>query len=380
MYRILTAATTLLFSIHCVADITVSDLPNLEGTPLEAQEDSSLNWNTLDYLETEAGIAWVWLQKEGQNAYLVYPGNDNTEADTNQSPSSVSAPPSNSTFTFPDTTTLDTYNERVNIAFLGEPDQTIHFTRFGGELLLSGEDVRISYSPAGNILKDDNTALHNAPRSAGASFDSLNIELNGDLSLNGTLSLNTEENIVLHGDISILGDLFLEANTNIELNGSVSTNGNAFFSSAENMTVRARATILTAGGDVTINAGSIGSLSSIITVGGNLIINTSAASNSIGNVDVSATRGLTLNSDSHATLTIPAMPTVLTRNLIEITGIHTLPESIEPIQITLGPSITTKQPTTTKKKSKGGASNLFILLFGGLLLSLTPCKRRPRES
>jgi hypothetical protein len=121
-------ATLALFSISisCFAEITIDDLPFIEGTPLVERVDDVPVWSVLEYAEEDGAVQWAWLDNLGQIAYLAYPSGADTLA-------------------FPDGFTLNKNPENFVIAIRAGDSQDWHFTRFGGEVVVRGADVDVSY-------------------------------------------------------------------------------------------------------------------------------------------------------------------------------------------------------------------------------------------
>ncbi len=409
MYKILTTATALLLSMPCLADISVADLHHLEGTPLEAQEDSTLNWNTLDYLEDEAGIAWVWLQRGDQNAYLVYPRNN--------LPDTVTTP---TVITFPDATALTTVRDRVNIAFLGSAEQQISFTRFGGEITLLGNDTRISYSPEEYrpSTSGNDYAIYDA-HSMEVQFNTVEMELDGEaLTNSGHASIEVSDSISsIHGtprsdslagpnmasswtiDGSASGNITIETQSTAfeSIEGLIGGNG------GDSFTIESDGAINSINGGSGLDTftikhnGSVadfldgGSGTDEVILGGQQSFTLVSQDTPLPFTSIQTISGDNGNDTSIGeTQTITAIISnsyqgSISWELNDITGSNLTSvdfASINEIDIGSTPMewlITEPEPTTNKKKSKGGAANLFALLLLGTLPISVIARQRKRH-
>jgi hypothetical protein len=127
--KTLIATLALLFiSISCFAEITIDDLPHIEGTPLVERVDDIPVWSVLDYAEEDGIVQWAWLDNLGQLAYLAYPSNTDAQI-------------------FPDGFELNKSSEDIVISLRAAESLDWHFTRFGGEVVIRGNDVDVSYQP-----------------------------------------------------------------------------------------------------------------------------------------------------------------------------------------------------------------------------------------
>lgn len=115
-------------SISCFAEITIDDLPYIEGTPLVERADDIPVWSVLDYVEEDGVVQWAWLENLGQLAYLAYPS-------------------STDTLIFPDGFELNKNLEDILISIRAAESKDWHFTRFGGEVVIRGNDIDVSYQP-----------------------------------------------------------------------------------------------------------------------------------------------------------------------------------------------------------------------------------------
>jgi len=82
----------------------------------------------LDYGAETGVVQWAWLDNLGQLVYLAYPSS--TDA-----------------VIFPDGFELDKGSEDVVISLRAGESRDWHFTRFGGEVVVRGADVDVSYKP-----------------------------------------------------------------------------------------------------------------------------------------------------------------------------------------------------------------------------------------
>ena len=142
--KILIATLALLsLSISCFANITVDDLPYLEGTPLVERIDDISVWSVLDYAEEDGVVQWAWLDNLGQIAYLAYPSSSDAQI-------------------FPDGFELNKSPENIVISIRAGESQDWHFTRFGGEVVIRGNDVDVSYPTdlAEEIIQGNTYQLH----------------------------------------------------------------------------------------------------------------------------------------------------------------------------------------------------------------------------
>lgn len=128
MKTLITTLALLSLSISCFAEITIDDLPHIEGTPLVERVDDIPVWSVLDYAEEDGVVQWAWLDNLGQLAYLAYPS-------------------STDTLIFPDGFELNKNSEDILISIRAAESKDWHFTRFGGEVVIRGNDVDVSYQP-----------------------------------------------------------------------------------------------------------------------------------------------------------------------------------------------------------------------------------------
>lgn len=113
------------FSASAYADLAISDLPHLEGTPFTAPQSNETGWLVLDSAQPNGAVQWAWLQQLGGKAYIIYP---------TQEPS----------VTFPDGMTFSADSQQVSLYFIDVP--TVEFSRFGGKVVLEGKEVTARYS------------------------------------------------------------------------------------------------------------------------------------------------------------------------------------------------------------------------------------------
>lgn len=127
--KTLTAILALLsISISGFAEITIDDLPYIEGTPLVERIDDIPVWSVLEYEEENGVVQWAWLDNLGQIAYLAYPSSSDAQI-------------------FPDGFELNKSPETIVISIRAGESQEWHFTRFGGEVVLRGANATVSYQP-----------------------------------------------------------------------------------------------------------------------------------------------------------------------------------------------------------------------------------------
>lgn len=147
----------------------------------------------MDYAEAEttegkSSLAWVWLQREDQLAYLIYPSETTQES-----------------VTFPDAEAITVISDRINIAFVAAPEQQFSFTRFGGEVTLTGESAQVSYTPEEFMASSEgNTYVINDDYSMDVSFNASSFSLDGQLHTNGgNLSIYALDSVDILGTSGI---------------------------------------------------------------------------------------------------------------------------------------------------------------------------------
>ena len=175
------------------AELTISDLPYIQGTPL-AEE----SWEIQDYAQTDTGIHWVWLQHGASTAYIVYPSEENT--------------------LLPDNSLVSASSDQMTLRFAGDINQELLFTRFSSALFtLVGDDIQVRYTavtanlPSGEYPGD-------------LSVRAGEIHVEGELFLVGNLELNAPDHIGLYGTINVSNQLKIDANTGVIM-GLVESNG-----------------------------------------------------------------------------------------------------------------------------------------------------------
>ncbi|MCR6651968.1 MAG: hypothetical protein NVV73_10975 [Cellvibrionaceae bacterium] len=159
MKTLIATLALLSLSISCFAEITIDDLPYIEGTPLVERVDDIPIWSVLDYAEEDGIVQWAWLDNLGQLAYLAYPSS--TDA-----------------VIFPDGFELSKSPENIVISIRAGESQDWHFTRFGGEVVVRGADVDVPYlhglaeeTTQGNTYQLHDTRTLNLSGNATALFD-----------------------------------------------------------------------------------------------------------------------------------------------------------------------------------------------------------------
>lgn len=177
------------------ADLSVNDLPYIQGTPI-AEE----SWEIQDYSQNGEGIHWVWLQQEDSSAYVIYPSEEAA--------------------LLPDNSVVSASAEQMTLRFMGDVDQELLFTRFGSALFtLIGDEVTVQYTAV---------AANNADGAypGNLSMDAREIHMEGELTLDGGMRLDVQGTVGIYGSISIGGNLHIEANSGAIL-GLVENNGTA---------------------------------------------------------------------------------------------------------------------------------------------------------
>ncbi|MFO1370313.1 MAG: hypothetical protein U1F46_15070 [Marinagarivorans sp.] len=125
MKRFLILPLCCMFSASAYADLAISNLPHLEGTPFTAPQSNETGWLVLDSAQLNGAVQWAWLQQLGGKAYIIYPTPE----------------PS---VTFPDGMTFSADSQQVSLYFIDVP--TVEFSRFGGKVVLEGKEVTARYS------------------------------------------------------------------------------------------------------------------------------------------------------------------------------------------------------------------------------------------
>lgn len=171
----------------------MDDLPYVVGTPI-AEE----SWEIREYAQSAVGIHWIWLQQGTRSAYVVYPSEEAVLLPTN---ALVPASP-----------------DQVTLRFLGDDDQELLFTRFGSALFtLIGKDAEVRYT----------AAAANTPAGAypgDLSMRAQEIHMEGELLLEGGVSVEAREMLALYGAIDAQESVVLAAATGVIM-GSVKQKG-----------------------------------------------------------------------------------------------------------------------------------------------------------
>lgn len=128
MRILITLITSLCLTLPAYAELSVIDLPFIEGTPLEQTSAEGPAWTLLDYAEADGSLAWAWLENAGALAYVVYPS-------------------ASGSVVFPDGTSVDSDPENIVLRFAGDDHQVLEFSRFDNSLIsLVGANTQVSYT------------------------------------------------------------------------------------------------------------------------------------------------------------------------------------------------------------------------------------------
>lgn len=166
------------------AELSVDDLPYIQGTPL-AEEP----WEIQEYANHANGVHWIWLRQGSRSAYLVYPSEE--------------------VALLPDNSEIAPSEEQVTLRFVGSGDQELVFTRFGNALFtLMGGDVQVRYTAVSS-----NTSAGAYP--GDLSMDAREIHMEGELLLEGSMVLDAQGTIGLYGSINVGDQLALNAPTGV---------------------------------------------------------------------------------------------------------------------------------------------------------------------
>lgn len=171
------------------ADLSPSDLPYLQGTPIA---DGA--WQIQDYAQGNDGIQWVWLQQGAKSAYVIYPSED--------------------AVLLPDNSPVLASSEQMTLRFSGDGEQELVFTRFGSaQFTLVGDTAEVRYTAVVGNAAD------------GAYPGDLNIEareihIEGELTLEGSLALDAGEILALYGAIDVQDQISVNASASVII-GSV---------------------------------------------------------------------------------------------------------------------------------------------------------------
>ncbi|MCR6653860.1 MAG: hypothetical protein NVV73_21280 [Cellvibrionaceae bacterium] len=171
------------------ADLSPSDLPYLQGTPIA---DGA--WEIQDYAQGNDGIQWIWLQKGANSAYVIYPSEESV--------------------LLPDNSLVPAGMEQMTLRFAGDAEQELVFTRFGSaQFTLVGDTAEVRYTAVVGNAAD------------GAYPGDLNIEareihVEGELTLEGSLALDAGEMLALYGAIDVQDQISVNASAGVII-GSV---------------------------------------------------------------------------------------------------------------------------------------------------------------
>lgn len=114
---------------------SLQDLTDITGTPLNGAD----NWQVSDYYQSATGLEWVWLEAEGQTAYLIYPG-------ANQSQLRLG----------PNGEMIKSLANRITLIIQASASRVFTVDRFGGAIVASGSGIYLSYEPGVNSAIDAN--------------------------------------------------------------------------------------------------------------------------------------------------------------------------------------------------------------------------------
>lgn len=176
MRILITLITSLCLTLPAYAELSVSDLTYIEGTPLEQTSPEGPAWTLLDYAEADGSLAWAWLENAGLLAYVIYPS-------------------SSKDVVFPDGTSIDSDPENMVLRFLGDDDQRLEFTRLGGSVVLEGGDISMIYTAAPFDLSEGiNVELSSSQSitiTGSIAVATLTVNAGGEISIVGTDSNDT---------------------------------------------------------------------------------------------------------------------------------------------------------------------------------------------
>lgn len=184
---------TLCHALPVHADLSVDDLPYVLGTPITEE-----SWEIQEYAQSAEGIQWVWLQQGTRSTYVVYPSEEAA--------------------LLPNNALVPANPDQVTLRFHGDDDQELLFTRFGSaRFTLIGGDAEVRYTAAAA-----NTSTGAYPGDLSMSAQEIHME--GELLLEGGVSVGAQEMFALYGAIDAQEQVELEAATGVIL-GSVKQNG-----------------------------------------------------------------------------------------------------------------------------------------------------------
>jgi hypothetical protein len=182
----------LCLSSSAYAELSLHDLPYLQGTPIA---DGS--WEIQDYSHDDDRILWIWLQQGAHSAYVIYPSDDDV--------------------LLPDHTLIPASVDQMTLRFVGNAGQELQFTRFGNaHFTLVGDSV-VRYTAVAA-----NTADGAYP--GDLSMDASEIHMEGELLLDGSMGLDAQETLGLYGFISVEEQLSVHATTGVVM-GAVENGG-----------------------------------------------------------------------------------------------------------------------------------------------------------
>lgn len=179
-------------SSSAFADLSPSDLPYLQGTPIA---DGA--WEIQDYARSNDGIQWVWLQQGANSVYVIYPSED--------------------AVLLPENSLVRAGSDQMTLIFAGDAEQELVFTRFGSaQFTLVGDTAEVRYTAVA------------ANTSTGAYPGDMNIEareihIEGELVLEGSLALDAAEMLALYGAIDVQDKISVNTSAGVII-GSVRRN------------------------------------------------------------------------------------------------------------------------------------------------------------
>ncbi len=183
----------LCMSSSAYAELSISDLPYLQGTPF-----ADASWKIQDYSHYSEQIQWIWLQQGAQSAYIIYPSDDDV--------------------LLPDYSLIPASVDQMTLRFTGGAEQELQFTRFGNaHFTLVGETALVRYTAVAA-----NTASGAYP--GDLSMDAKEIHMEGELMLDGSMDLAAQETVGLYGFIAVEDQLSIRAATGVVM-GSVENEG-----------------------------------------------------------------------------------------------------------------------------------------------------------
>lgn len=174
----------LCLSFSAYAELSINDLPYLQGTPI-----ADASWEIRDYSHGDDRIQWIWLQQGTQSAYVIYPSDDD--------------------ILLPDYSLIPASVDQMTLRFVGDTEQELQFTRFGNaHFTLVGESALVRYTAVAA-----NSATGAYP--GDLSMDAKEIHMEGELLLDGSMDLDAQETLGLYGFIAVEDQLSIRAATGV---------------------------------------------------------------------------------------------------------------------------------------------------------------------